>query len=61
MKLDSVTTRLWELPDEAARRATLSEALAALDAEQQMALAKMLKGQADAFLRADIQLSLIHI
>lgn len=55
MKLDSVTTRLWELPDEAARRAALAEALAALDAEQQLALAKALKGQADAFLRADIQ------
>lgn len=59
MNLETLSTTLWDLPDEAARRAALAAALgpAAIGsaAEQQSALAQALKGQADAFLRADIQ------
>lgn len=55
MNAETVATRLWELPDEAARREAIGEALPVLSPQEQTTLAQLLKGQADTFLRADIQ------
>ncbi len=55
MNFDTFAARLWELPDEAARRAEIAAALQGMAAEPQMALARALKGQSDALLRADMQ------
>ncbi len=46
---------MWALPDEEARRLALEQALAESTADEQTALVKVLKGQADDYLRSDIQ------
>lgn len=55
MNAETVAMRLWELPNESARQAAITDALGALSPEEQTALAHRLKSQADSFLRADIQ------
>lgn len=55
MNIEMLIRELWALPDEKARFAALKQALQGSSSAEQTALVAALKGQADSYLRSDIQ------